>query len=75
MEVDKLDIDKLHLEQDSPKEEKVEVTNSLIPPPTTGKEEKKATNEKNNGRDDRSRKQIPTRRKVHATGVNINRPA
>ena len=38
-EVDKLDIDKLHLEQDSPKEEQIKVTNSLIPPPTTSKEE------------------------------------
>ena len=43
--VDKLDIDKLHLEQDRPKEEQIEVTNSLIPPPTTGKEEEKVTME------------------------------
>ena len=45
-EVDKLDLDKLLLEQDSPKEEQIEVTNSLIPPPTTSKEEEKATIEK-----------------------------
>ena len=42
-EVDKLDIDKLHLEQDSPKEEQIKVTDSLIPLPTTSEEEAKAT--------------------------------
>ena len=45
LEVDKLDIDTLHLEQNSPKEEQIEVTNLLIPPPTTSKEEEKATME------------------------------
>ena len=45
LEVDKLDIDKLHLEQDSPKEEWIKVTNSLILPPTTSEEEEKATME------------------------------
>ena len=44
-EVDKLDIDKIHLEQDSPKEEQIEVTDSLILPPTTSKEEEKAITE------------------------------
>ena len=44
-ELDKLDIDKLHLEQDSPKEEWIEVNDSLIPLPTTSKEEEKATME------------------------------
>ena len=43
IEVDKLDIDKVHLEQDNPKEEQIEVTNLLIPLPTTGKGEEKAT--------------------------------
>ena len=41
-EVDKLDIDNLYLEHDSPKEEKIEVTDLLVPPPTTNKEEEKA---------------------------------
>ena len=45
LEVDKLDIDKLHLEQDSPKEELIEVTDLLIPPPTI-EEEEKATMDK-----------------------------
>ena len=40
-DVDKLDIDKLHIEQDSPKEIQVKVTNSLIPLPMS--EEEKAT--------------------------------
>ena len=42
-EVEKLDIDMLHLEQDSLKEEQIEATNSLIPPPTMSEEEEKAT--------------------------------
>ena len=42
-EVDKLNIDKLHLEQDNPKEEWIEITDSLILPPTTSEEEEKAT--------------------------------
>ena len=42
-EVDKLDIDKLHIEQDGPKEEHVEVTISLIPLPMS--EEENATKE------------------------------
>ena len=41
-EVDKLDIDRLQLEQNSPKEEQIKVTDSLIPPPMTSKEEEKA---------------------------------
>ena len=44
-EVDKLEIGKLHLEQDSPKEEKIEVTDSLILPLTMSKEEEKAITE------------------------------
>ena len=44
-EVDKLDIDKLHLEQDSPKEEKIKVTDLLIPPPMTSEEEEKTMTE------------------------------
>ena len=42
-EIDKLDINKLNIEQDSPKEEQVEVTDSLVPLPTS--EEEKATME------------------------------
>ena len=42
-EVNKLDIDNLHIEWDSPKEEKVEVTDSLIPLPMS--KEKKPTKE------------------------------
>ena len=45
LEVDKLDINKLHLEEDSPKEEQIKVTNFPIPPPATSKEEEKATTE------------------------------
>ena len=45
LEVDKLDIDKLYLEQDSPKEEQIEVTDSLIPSPTMSEEEEKAIRE------------------------------
>ena len=41
--VDKVDKDKLHIEQDSPKKEQVEVTDSLVPLPTS--EEEKATME------------------------------
>ena len=32
-DIDKLDIDKLHIKQDSPQEKQVKVTNSLIPLP------------------------------------------
>ena len=42
-EVDKLDTDKLHIEQDSPKEEQVKVTDSLVPLPMS--EEERATME------------------------------
>ena len=45
LEVDKLDIDKLNVAQDSPKEEWIKVTDSLILPPTTSEEEEKATME------------------------------
>ena len=45
LEVDKIDIDKLNLEQDNPREEWIKVTDSLIPPPTTSVEEEKATME------------------------------
>ena len=41
-EVHKLNIDKINLEQNSSKEEWIEVTDSLIPPPTTSEEEEKA---------------------------------
>ena len=44
-EVDKSDIDKLQLEHVSPKEEQIEVTDSLIPPPTVSEEEEKAITE------------------------------
>ena len=40
-----VDIDKLNLEQDSPKEEWIKVTDSLILPPTMIEEEEKATTE------------------------------
>ena len=40
-EIDKLDTEKLHIEQDSPKEEQVKVPNSLILLPMS--EEEKAT--------------------------------
>ena len=40
-DIDKLDIDKLHIEQDSPKKKQVKVTGSLIPLPMS--EEEKAT--------------------------------
>ena len=57
-DIDKLDIDKLHIEQDSPKEKQVKVTNSLIQLPMS-EEEKATTNGRNDGRDngrtDRSR--------------------
>ena len=45
LEVDKLDIEKLNLEQDNPKEEAIEVNNSLILPSTTSEDEEKATME------------------------------
>ena len=43
-EVDKLDIGKLHIEQDSPKEEQIKVTDSLMLLPMS--EEEKATMER-----------------------------
>ena len=39
-------MDKLNLEHDSPQEEQIQVTNSLIPPPTIDKEEKATMEEK-----------------------------
>ena len=79
-DVDKLDIDKLHIEQDSPKEEQIEITNSLISPPMTSEEEEKAMmgrdNKRKNGRNDRSRKEIPTkRREIHTTGGGLHQSA
>ena len=44
-EEDKLDIDKLHIAQDSPKEEQIKVTDLLILLPMTSKEEKAMTKE------------------------------
>ena len=43
--MDKLNIDNLHLEFDSPKEEQTEVTDSLILPPIMSEEEEKAITE------------------------------
>ena len=40
LEVDKLDMDKLHLEHDIPQEEQIKVTDLLILPPTMDEEEK-----------------------------------
>ena len=45
LEVDKLDIDKLNLEQGSPKEEEIKVTGLLKLPPRTSEEEEKAITE------------------------------
>ena len=42
----KINMDKLNLEHDSPQEEQIQVTNSLIPPPTIDKEEKATMEEK-----------------------------
>ena len=73
LEIDKLDIDKPHIEQGSPKEEWIEVTNSLIPPPMTrGEGYNVRDNRRNKGRDERSGKEIPTRRKeMHTTGSTL----
>ena len=38
--IDKINIDKLSIDQNNPQEELLHVTNSLIPPPTTDKGEK-----------------------------------
>ena len=45
-EVDKINIDKLHLYPDYPQEDPLQVTNPLIPPPTTEEVEKTTTQEK-----------------------------
>ena len=44
-EVDKLDMDKVHLEQDNPQEEQIKITDSLMLPPTMKEEEKVTTEE------------------------------
>ena len=56
-ELDKINIDKLSLDPDNPKEELLQVTNSLIPPPTTEGEEKTTTQEKTDVRTDKDQQE------------------